>query len=311
MGNRGNATYVEKAAYLGKWTDTYWITWKCPRFQRVFRAKVKEKNMGKTHIRNDFPSIYVLMTLFHSYLAGKFVSSFPAKAFFLQLDLYWQPHSYVARLFSGKIIDNHSLINMDFIWLVTWSGFKRFWIKRIYRLKNRLLVIIIFFITKIINQVLHVAVHVPVEITFVSFLFASHPYLNWWHIFFFQISFLNFWLGSFWCTPFLIDLLSWSESQHADDPCLGYFWKKFLLFRPKESTMEFLLMFQGKQTWPYIILNYDCLIFREINSRNRFQRFQILDIFFLFFLSSYLLLRLPFVDFQSNGPLFLFSFDFF
>ena len=69
--------------------------------------------------------------------------------------------------------------------------------------------------------------------------------------------------------------------------------------------MEFLLMFQDKQTWPCIILNYDCLIFREINSRNRFQRFQILVIFLFFFPSSYLLLRLPFAGFQSNGLLFL------
>ena len=101
--------------------------------------------MEKTHIRKDCPNIYALITLFHSYLAGKFVSSFLQKAFFLQFDLYWQPHSSVARLFSGKIIDNHFSINMDFIWLVTWSGFKRFWRKRIYRLKNYLPVIIIFY----------------------------------------------------------------------------------------------------------------------------------------------------------------------
>ena len=146
MGNRGNATYVEKAAYLRKWTDTDWITWKCPRFQRIFQARVKKKKtMGKTHIRKDCPSIYALMTLFHSYLANKFVSSFPQKAFFLHFDLYWQPHSSVARLFSGNIIDNHSSINMDFIWLVMWSRFKRFWRKRIYRLKNYLSVIIIFY----------------------------------------------------------------------------------------------------------------------------------------------------------------------
>jgi len=85
------------------------------------------------------------MTLFHSYSADKFVSSFSQKAFFLQLDLYWQSHSSVARLFSGKIIDNHYSINMDFTWLVTLSGFKRFWRKRIYRLKNCLPVIIIFY----------------------------------------------------------------------------------------------------------------------------------------------------------------------
>jgi len=39
---------------------------------------------------------------------------------------------------------------MDFKWLVMWPGFKRFWRKRIYRLKNCLLVIIMF-ITKTIN----------------------------------------------------------------------------------------------------------------------------------------------------------------
>ena len=197
MGNRGNATYVEKAAYLRKWTDADWITWKCPRFQRIFRARVKEKAMGKTHIRKDCPSIYALITLFHSYLAGKFVSSFPQKAFFLQLDLYWQPHSFVARLFSGKIIDNHSSINMDFTWLVMWSGFKRFWRKRIYRLKNCLPVIIIFFITKIINQVLHKAIHVLAEIAFFSFylrvilIWIDETYFT------FEFLFLIFDLGAF------------------------------------------------------------------------------------------------------------------
>jgi len=30
--NWGNATYVEKAASLWKWTDTDWTKWKCPQF---------------------------------------------------------------------------------------------------------------------------------------------------------------------------------------------------------------------------------------------------------------------------------------
>jgi len=106
---------------------------------------------------------------------------------------------------------------------------------------------------------------------------------------------------------FFIDLLSWTEFQHADDPYLGYFWKKFSIFQAQRGCNGILLMFQDKQTCPYIILNYDCLIFREINSRNRFQRFQILVIF-LFLPSSYLLLRLPFAGFQSNGLLFFFIF---
>jgi len=68
--------------------------------------------VGKTHIRKDCPIIYALMTLFHSYSAGKFVSSFPQKTLFLQLDLYWRPHSSVARLFSGK----SSTIILQSIW---------------------------------------------------------------------------------------------------------------------------------------------------------------------------------------------------
>ena len=219
-----------------------------PDFKEYFELGWRKKNMGKTHIRKDCPNIYALMTLFHSYLGGKFVSSFLPKAFFLQLDLYWQPYSSVARLFSGKIINNHSSINMDFTWFVMWSGFKRFWTKRIYRLKNCLPVFIIFYNKDHQPSIARSSSCSCWDHLF-FFLFVSHPYLNWWHIFSFWISFLNFWLGSFWCTLFLIDLLSWTEFQHADDPCLGYFWKKFLLFRPKEGTMEFLLMFQDKQTW--------------------------------------------------------------
>jgi len=52
-----------------------------PRFQRIFRARV-QKNMGKTYIRKDCPDIYALMTLFHSYLAGKSVLSFRKRHFF-------------------------------------------------------------------------------------------------------------------------------------------------------------------------------------------------------------------------------------
>jgi len=52
-------------------------------------AKVK-KNMGKIHIRKDCPNIYALITLFHSYLAGKSVLSFRKKAFFLSLSFFLQ-----------------------------------------------------------------------------------------------------------------------------------------------------------------------------------------------------------------------------
>ena len=176
---------------------------------------------------------------------------------------------------------------MDFTWLVTWSGFKRFWRKRIYRLKNCLLVIIIFY-----NKDHQLSIARSSSCScwdHFSFLFASHHYLNWWHLFsFWTFFFLNFWFGSSWCAPFLfffIDLLSWTEFQHVDDPCLGYFWKKFSIFQAQRGCNGILMMFQDEQTWPYITLNYDCLIFKEINSRNRFQRFPILVIFFWIVLS--------------------------
>ena len=143
--------------------------------------------------------------------------------------------------------------------------------------------------------------------SFFLFICESSSFKLMTHIFLLNFFFLSQFLPwELLMHPFLIDLLSWTEFQYVDDPCLGYFSKKFLLFRLKEGTREFLLMFQDKRTWPYIILNYDCLIFRKINSRNRFQRFQILVIFFIFFSSSYLLLRLPFAVFNLTDFCFLF-----
>ena len=102
------------------------------RFQRIFRARVQKK-YGKDIYKKGLPQCLCFNDTILFFSASKFVLSFRKKAFFfyfflllLQLDLWWQPHSSVARLFSGKIIDNHSSINMDFTWLVTWSGFKRF-----------------------------------------------------------------------------------------------------------------------------------------------------------------------------------------
>ena len=79
---------------------------------------------------------------------------------------------------------------MDFTWLVMWSGFKRFWRKRIYRLKNCLLVIIIFYDK---DHQLSIARSSSCSCwDHFSFLFTSHPYLNWWHIFsFFEFFFIS------------------------------------------------------------------------------------------------------------------------
>jgi len=62
------------------------------------------------------------------------------------------------------------------------------------------------------------------------------------------------------------------------------FWKK-IYFGLKEGTMENLLIIWDEETWSYITLSLDCLIFREINSCNKFQRFPTLVIFL--FLSFY------------------------
>ena len=133
---------------------------------------------------------------------------------------------------------------------------------------------------------MHGAVYVLAEITF---LFYLRVILIWTDdTYFLFVEFLLFIFDSgasevplfysFSILFFFIDLLSWTEFQHADDPCLGYFWKKFSIFQAQRGCNGILLMFQDKQTWSYIILNYDCLFFREINSRNRFQRFPILVI---------------------------------
>jgi len=63
-----------------------------------------------------------------------------------------------------------------------------------------------------------------------------------------------------------------------------------------------------EETWSYIILNCDCLIFREINTATKFNDLQHMMFFFLLFILSYLLLRLPFVGPRSNILLLLFYF---
>ena len=102
-----------------------------PRFQRIFQARVQKK-YGKDIYKKGLPQYLCFNDTISFLFSWQICIILPQKAFFLffffflQLDLYWQLHSSVARLFSGKIIDNHSSINMDFIWLVTWPGFKRF-----------------------------------------------------------------------------------------------------------------------------------------------------------------------------------------
>jgi len=72
--------------------------------------------------------------------------------------------------------------------------------------------------------------------------------------------------------------------------------------------MEFLLMFQDKQTWPYIILNYDCLIFREINSATDFSDSKYL-LFLLFFLRPIFCLDCPLRVFNLTDFYIFFCFE--
>ena len=84
-----------------------------------------------------------------------------------------------------------------------------------------------------------------------SSLFELMTHISFLNFFLFSsFFFFYFWFGSFWCAPspffflILIDLLSWTEFQHVEDPCLGYFWRKFLFFRLKEGAMEFYWCFR-------------------------------------------------------------------
>jgi len=50
----------------------------------------------------------------------------------------------------------------------------------------------------------------------------------------------------------------------------GVFLKE-IYFGLKEGTTEILLIIWDRETWPYMISSLDYLIFREINSCNKFQ----------------------------------------
>ena len=206
VGNRGNATYVEKAAYLRKSTDADWITWKCPRFQWIFRARVKKK-CGKDTYKKGLPHYLCFNDTISLLFSWQICIILSTKDTFLTTWLVLAAAFLCCKVILWKIIDNHSSINMDFIWLVTWSGFKRFWRKRIYRLKNCLPVIIIFYNK---DHQPSIARSSPCSCWDHLFPFYLLFILIWTDdTFSFWISFLNFWLGSFWCAFFfLIDLLS-------------------------------------------------------------------------------------------------------
>jgi len=63
-----------------------------------------------------------------------------------------------------------------------------------------------------------------------------------------------------------------------------FFFKEIFIFQAQRGCNGILMMFQDEQTWSYIILNYDCLIFREINSATNSNDSQYLSFFFFFFI---------------------------
>jgi len=83
------------------------------------------------------------------------------------------------------------------------------------------------------------------------------------------------------------------------------FWKK-IYFGFKEGTMENLLIIWDEETWLYIILSLDCLIFREINSCNKFLSL----LFFFPWYEHSLFVNVTF-DFDNILLSFEFSFSFF
>ena len=96
---------------------------------------------------------------------------------------------------------------------------------------------------------------------FFLFLIREPLMCPFFYFFFYRSLILN-WISTCWWSLFRV------------------FLKEISIFQAQRGYNGILLMFQDEQTWPYITLNYDCLIFREINSRNRFQRFPILVIIF-------------------------------
>jgi len=72
--------------------------------------------MGKTHRRKDCPNIYALMTLFHFYLAGKFVLSSPQKAFFLFFFYNLTCSGSRIPLLQGYSLEKSSIIIIQSIW---------------------------------------------------------------------------------------------------------------------------------------------------------------------------------------------------
>jgi len=215
---------------------------------------------------------------------------------------------------------NHFSINMDFVWLVTWSGVKKV-LKKRYRGSKNVCGFFFCFETIIINQVLWKTIHVFAEIAFFSFFFfllfflvasfvceSSSFEIDDTH-FPFEFLFFGFDLGAF--DALLLGLISFkkllicilTKFQHVDYPYLGYFWNIYFL-GSKKGIMEFYWYLGTKKHGHISFWILVAWFSKRLTLATDFNDSQHLSFFFLF-LSSYLLLRLPFAGFQSNGLLFL------
>ena len=109
---------------------------------------------------------------------------------------------------------------------------------------------------------------------------------------------------------FFIDLLSWTEFQHADDPCLGYFWKKFLFFRLKEGAMEFYWCFRINKHGHISLWIMIAWFLERLTPATDFSDSKYLS-FFFFSPLSYLCLDCPLWVFNLTDFYFFFFWSFF
>ena len=100
----------------------------------------------------------------------------------------------------------------------------------------------------------------------------------------------HWFLRAFWCVP-------WLEFYLSDDPCLGNFEKNYIYFVGSRRVQK-IWIFSNKETWPHIISNHYCFIFKKVNPETRFNASQhtffIFFIFFHHFLIYFYLLYCPF-----------------
>ena len=137
--------------------------------------------------------------------------------------------------------------------------------------------VLLFFVTTIINLMLWKTIQVFVEIIFIFFFFLLSPLLKifiirrssideitlpfeFFYFLAFYFLFFSFLLLFFWFGKILRYTMNWVSNGW------WFLFKVFLKefdFRLKEGSMENLLIFRYKETWPNIILNLWLLDFQR------------------------------------------------